>query len=51
MDFGTHIPRISRRNDAVWVIVDRLIKSAHLLVVRMTFTLEKLCWVYIFEIV
>ena len=51
MDFVTHLPRTPRRHDAVWVIVDRLMKSAHFLVVRMTFTLEEFCWLYIREIV
>ena len=51
MDFVTHLSRTQRRHDAVWVIVDRLIKSAHFLVVRMTFTLEELCQLYIREIV
>ena len=51
MDFVTHLPRTSWKNDAVWVIVDRLTKSAPFLVVRMTFTLEKLCKLYIREIV
>ena len=40
MDFVTHLPRTSQGHDAVWVIVDRLTKSTHFLVVRMTFTLE-----------
>ena len=35
----------------VWVIVDRLTKLAHFLAVRMTFTLEELCWLYIQEII
>ena len=51
MDFVTHLPRTSWRHDAVWVIVDRLTKSAHFLVVRMTFTLEEFCRLYIREIV
>ena len=51
MDFVTHFPRTSRKHDAIWVIVDRLTKSAHFLVVRMTFTLEELCRLYIREIV
>ena len=33
--------------DAVWVIVDKLSKSAHFLAVRMTFTLEEFCRLYI----
>ena len=51
MDFETHLPRTSRGHDTVWVIVDRLTKSAHFLVVRMTFTLEEFCKLYIREIV
>ena len=51
MDFVTHLPRTSRRHDAVWVIVDQLTKSAHFLVVRITFTLEEFCRLYIQEIV
>ena len=51
MDFVTHFPRTPRRHDAVWVIVDRLTKSAHFLAVRMTFTLEELCRLDIREIV
>ena len=51
MDFVTHLPRTSRKHDAIWVIVDRLTKSAHFLAVRMTFTLKELCRLYIREIV
>ena len=51
MDFVTHLPRTSRKHDAIWVIVDRLTKSAHFLPVRMTFTLEEFCRLYIREIV
>ena len=51
MDFVTHFPRTPRRNDAVWVIVDRLTKSAHFLVVQLTFTLEEFFRSYIREIV
>ena len=51
MDFVTHLPRTQRRHDVLWVIVDRLTKLAYFLVVRMTFTLEELCKLYIREIV
>ena len=51
MDFVTHFPWTPRGHDAVWVIVDRLTKSAHFLLVGMTFTLERLCRLYIREIV
>ena len=39
------------KHDAIWVIVDRLTKSAHFLVVWITFTLEEFCKLYIREIV
>ena len=51
MDFVTHFPRAPQRNDAVWVIVNRLTKLAHFLVVRMTFTLREFYRLYIREIV
>ena len=51
MDFVTYLPWTSRKHDAVWVIVDRLTKSAHFLAVRMTFTLEEFYRLYIREIV
>ena len=41
MDFVTHLPRTSWKHDTVWVIMDRLTKSTHFLVVRITFTLEE----------
>ena len=51
MDFVTHFLQTQRRHNAVWVIVDWLTKSVHFLAVRMTFTLEEFCRVYIHEIV
>ena len=51
MDFVTHLPRTLRGHGAVWVIVGRLTKSAHFFAVRMTFTLEEFCRLYIREIV
>ena len=47
----THFPRTPQGHNAEWVIVDRLTKSTHFLAVRMTFTLERFCWLYIREIV
>ena len=51
MDFMTHFPRTLRGHDRVWVIVNRLTKSTHFLVVRMTFTPEEFYRLYIREIV
>ena len=50
MDFVTHLPWIPWRHDAVWVIIDRITKSAHFLVMHMTFTLEEFCRLYIRDI-
>ena len=49
--FCDHFPRTLRGRDAVWVIVDRLAKSAHFLAVRMTFTVERFYRLYIREII
>ena len=51
MDFVTYLSRTSRKHDAMWVIVDRLTKSAHFLTMWMTFTLEEFYRLYIQEIV
>ncbi|XP_071925131.1 transposon Tf2-1 polyprotein [Coffea arabica] len=50
MDFVTGLPRSQKGFDAIWVIVDRLTKSAHFLPVSMTFSLEKLVKLYTEEI-
>lgn len=34
MDFVTGFPKLARKNDSIWVIVDRLIKSVHFLPIR-----------------
>nr|GEY20189.1 putative reverse transcriptase domain-containing protein [Tanacetum cinerariifolium] len=42
MDFITKLPRSSSSHDAIWVIVDRLTKSAHSLAIREDYSMEKL---------
>src|ERR1043165_8061967 len=51
MDFITKLPRTTHGHDSIWVIVDRLTKSAHFLPIRETYTSEKLAKIYISEIV
>ena len=51
MDFVTGLPRTQKQHDAIWVIVDRLTKSAHFLPVNVEDSLEKLAQLYVDEIV
>ncbi|KAD3641058.1 hypothetical protein E3N88_30281 [Mikania micrantha] len=51
MDFITKLPRTSSGYDSIWVIIDRLTKSAHFLPIRETYKMEKLARLYIDEIV
>ena len=51
MDFVTGLPWTQRQHDAIWVIVDRLTKSAHFLPVNVEDSLEKLARLYVDEIV
>ena len=50
MDFVTGL-RGSRGFDGIWVIVDRLTKSAHFLPIQMTWPVSKLATVFIQQIV
>ncbi len=49
--FVMGLPRTQNSHDAVWVIIDRLTKSAQFLPVRMDYSLERLARLYINEIV
>lgn len=51
MDFVTSLPRSRKGNDAIWVIVDRLTKTAHFLPIRMTMSMEVMAKLYVEEIV
>ncbi|GKC39906.1 putative reverse transcriptase domain-containing protein [Tanacetum coccineum] len=49
MDFVTKLPKTQRGNDTIWVIVDRLTKSAIILPMRETYSMEKLARMYLKE--
>ncbi|GJW84133.1 putative reverse transcriptase domain-containing protein [Tanacetum coccineum] len=51
MDFVTKLPRTQSGNDTIWVIVDRLTKSAHFLPMRETNPMDKLARLYLKEVV
>ncbi|GKC72707.1 reverse transcriptase domain-containing protein [Tanacetum coccineum] len=47
----TKLPRTRSGHDAIWVVVDRLTKSAHFLEIRKDYSTEKLARLYTDEIV
>ena len=51
MDFVVGIPKTLGKFDSIWVIIDRLSKSAHFIPVKMTYNAEKLAKLYISGIV
>jgi len=51
MDFIVSLPRTQRRHDAIWVVVNRLTKSAYFLAIKMVFNAEQLADLYLKEIV
>ncbi|KAL5574220.1 hypothetical protein UlMin_023817 [Ulmus minor] len=51
MDFVTGLPKTTKNHDAIWVVIDRLTKSAHFIPIRTTFSLEQLADLYVREIV
>ncbi|GJX74285.1 reverse transcriptase domain-containing protein [Tanacetum coccineum] len=51
MDFITKLPKTSSGHDIIWVIVDRLTKSAHFIPTRETDSMETLTRLYIKEII
>nr|GEU63057.1 hypothetical protein [Tanacetum cinerariifolium] len=50
MDFVNGLPRTPSGYDTIWVIVDRLTKSAHFLPMKKTDSMEKLTRLYLKEI-
>ncbi|KAG8503648.1 hypothetical protein CXB51_001631 [Gossypium anomalum] len=51
MDFVTGLPLTLKKKDAIWVVIDKLTKSAHFIPIRMDYSLDKLAELYISEIV
>ena len=51
MDFVTGLPRTSEGYDAIWVVVDRLTKSAHFIPIKITYSLERLAELYVAKVV
>nr|GFA41549.1 DNA/RNA polymerases superfamily protein [Tanacetum cinerariifolium] len=51
MDFITKLPMTQSGNDTIWVVVDRLTKSAHFLLMTKTNPMDKLARLYLKEVV
>ncbi|GJS12540.1 putative reverse transcriptase domain-containing protein, partial [Tanacetum coccineum] len=51
MDFVTKLHRTSSGHDTIWVIVDRLTKSAHFVPMREDYNMDRLARLYLNEIV
>ena len=51
MDFITGLPRTTNGYDAIWVIVDRLTKSAHFLAIKVSHSIEQLAQLYVKEVI
>nr|GEV36532.1 putative reverse transcriptase domain-containing protein [Tanacetum cinerariifolium] len=46
MDFVTGLPRTQKKNDAIWVVVDRLTKSSYFLPIRKDFSISRLADIF-----
>ncbi|GJZ87750.1 putative nucleotidyltransferase, ribonuclease H, partial [Tanacetum coccineum] len=51
MDFVTRLPRTFKKNDAIWVVVDQLTKSAHFFPIQQGFSSSKLAEIFQQEII
>jgi len=51
MDFVMGLPLTASRRNAIWVIVDRLTKTAHFIAIHDTWEIDKLANIYVKEVV
>jgi hypothetical protein len=51
MDFIVGLPQTSQKHDSIWVIIDRLNKTAHFLPVHMIYTVKKYAEIYLEQII
>ncbi|KAD4180494.1 hypothetical protein E3N88_29085 [Mikania micrantha] len=51
MDLITKLPKTRKGYDTIWVVVDRLTKSAHFLPIRESYSSEKMAETYVREVV
>ena len=51
LDFVSGFPLMQQKHDSVWVIVDKLTKSAHFIPVMMNYSMDRLAELYVDKIV
>ena len=51
MNFVVELSKTPSKHDTIWVIVDRLIKSAHFIPIRGDYSLNKLARLYVNKII
>ena len=51
MDFVSELPRSPMNHNLIWVIVDRLTKTAHFIPILMTYSMDRLAELYVQHIV
>ena len=51
MDFVTGVPKTFKKNDTIWVVVDKLSKSAHFLPIQQGYSVSKLSEIFLQEII
>ena len=51
MDFIVRLPNTTQKHDSIWVIMDRLTKTAHFIPVHTTYTAKKYAEIYLDHIV
>ena len=51
MEFMVRLPRTQKQHESIWLVVDRLTKSAYFIPVYFTYTAEDYARIYIYEIV
>jgi hypothetical protein len=51
MDFIVGLPLTTRKKDSIWVIVDRLTKTAHFITVHTTYSVQDYAELYVDQIV
>ena len=51
MDFIVGLPNTSQKHNSIWVIIDRLTKTAHFLPVHTTYSAKKYAEIYLDQII